>query len=497
MLSNQSNIGAVSLRYALSNAKVFGSADISVTAVCTSPENVRPGDLYVAVVDDAADGHDGVAEAVAQGAGAVLAERLVPANVPVATVKDTRQAIGQLCHQLAGDPCTQMRTVAVSGTSGKTSVCRLIDSIFRAAGQTVESWDDCSGRSHPMSAPETTAWMHQLVRKDVQNSVVEISSRELSERRPWGMKFDAAIINSIAGADLSRHRNFKNYQRAQLRMLDLLKQGGVAILNADDPGFDEFAAHIDQPSVTFGMHAEADISASIVERHSSEQTFLIHVGDECVPVRTAIVGDHHIRNCLAATAFGLLSGVDLATIVCGLEAVSRLPGRMERIECGQPFSVFVDGAQSPHRLKTVLKAARQSARGKVHVVVGCDSRLEEDLRPLLARICEVGADHVVLTADNPGDTPPLQIAHDMLDGVERTSKVLVRPDRAGAIEHVLASAKPGDAVVIVGKGDRTGQWIGDQWSAFDDRSIARTMLYAGVHEPGEPASVRPRLRVVG
>lgn len=497
LLSHQNNIGAVSLRYALAKAKLFGSSDIAVTAVCTSPEDVRPGDLYVAIVNDETDGHDGVAQAVEQGAGAVLTERLMPTSVPVATVSDTREAIGALCHQLAGEPCTQMRTVAVSGSNGKTSVSRLIDAIFRAANQTVESWDDCSSRSAPMSAPEATAWLHELARKNIQNAVVELSSSELAERRPAGMTFDAAIVNSICGADLSRHGNFKNYQKAQKRALSLLKEGGVAILNADEPGFDEFAAGVESPTITFGIHGDADITATVIERHASEQTFMIHVGDDCAPVRTTIIGDHHVRNCLAATAYGLLAGLDLAVIVCGLESISAMPGRMERIECGQAFSVFVDGAQSPHRLRTVLKAARHGATGKVHCVIGCDSRLPEDVRPLLGRVAEVGADQVVFTSDNTGATPPLQIAHDMLDGVERTGKILVRPDRKGAIEHVLTTAKPGDAVVIVGKGDRNGQWIGEQWSVFDDRDIARKMLYAGVHEIDQAAEQRPRLRVVG
>lgn len=497
LLSFEQNIGAVSLRFALSKAKLFGTADVSVTAVCTSAEDVRRGDLYAAVVDDDSDGHDDIAKAVERGACAVLTERLVPTSVPVAIVKDTREAVGRLCHQLAGKPSRKMRTVAVSGSSGKTSVARLVDAVFRAAQQTVESWDDCSGRSAPLAAPEAAAWMHELTRKEVQNAVVELSSRELADRRPSGMEFDAAIITSICGGDVERHRTVDNYRTAQRRVIDLLKPNGVAVLNADEPGFDEFAAKIDRPTITFGLHGDAQVTATVLERHSSEQTFLIHAGDDCAPVRSHIIGDHHIRHCLAAAAIGLLSGIDLPTIAAGLESISALPGRLERLECGQPFSVFVDGAQTPHRLKTVLRAARQAAKGKVFCVIGCDSRLPEDVRPLLGRVAEKGADQVVLTSDNPGFTSELQIAHDMLDGISNASRVLVRPSRAGAIEYALQSAKPGDVVVIVGKGERCGQWVGEEWTPFDDRETAREMLYDGVYESDAVDQDRPQLRIFG
>src|SRR4029450_10525320 len=161
------------------------------------------------------------------------------------------------------------------------------------------------------------------------------------------------------------------YRRAKRRLFTLLKAGGLAVINADDHRSRSLLPSLDVPCLTYGLHAEADVSAQVIERHRSEQTFLLTAGGDTIPVRTRMIGDHHVSNCLAAAAVGLASDIDLTTVVQGLEAIDRVPGRLERLECGQSFGVFVDGAATPETLALSIRAVRRVTSGRVIVIAGC------------------------------------------------------------------------------------------------------------------------------
>jgi UDP-N-acetylmuramoyl-L-alanyl-D-glutamate--2,6-diaminopimelate ligase len=204
-----------------------------------------------------------------------------------------------------------------------------------------------------------------------------------------------------------------------------------------------------------------------------------------------MIGDHHVANCLAAAAVGLAFGVDLPEIVRGLEAVERVPGRLERLECGQPFGVFVDEAATPETLALSLKTVRQVTAGKLIVVAGCEGDRDKGVRPLFGRVLERGAQSVILTSNNPRHEEPLSTVHGMLDGYERPHRARVLPDRAEAIRWALSQAGEGDSVLITGKGDRAGQIIGRKRHTHDDREVACQWLYErGAEELGQP-----RLRI--
>jgi UDP-N-acetylmuramoyl-L-alanyl-D-glutamate--2,6-diaminopimelate ligase len=272
----------------------------------------------------------------------------------------------------------------------------------------------------------------------------------------------------------------------------MLKPGGFAVLNADDEACQRLAGTIDAPLLTYGMFSEADVTASLIERQRSEQTFYLQAGDELAPVRTRIIGDAHVSSCLAAATVGLTLGIDLPTIVRGLESVTCIPGRLERIECGQDFGVFIDAARSPERLAYVLRTLRKVTSGRLICIAGAPGGRRRSGRAWLGRVLERSCDLPILTADNPRYEQPLAIVHDLLDGFQRPAKAHVLPDRQRAIELALAAARPGDTVVIAGKGDRQGQVIGSRRLAHDDGQVARDWLYRGGRE-----TQRPRFRVVG
>jgi len=488
----------LSLRSVLSEARFPTSSDLLFSSCSSDPERCRPGDVFVAGTTVETDNHNWADVAVARGATAIVSERLLPVSVPVIQVDDAREAFGRMCQALAGRPCETMTTVGISGTSGKTLTSLLLASIFEAAGQAVgvmssvgysDSLEQVASRIPTPRAPVLANWMGRMATAGCKSAVLEISSRALAERRVAGVTLDAAVLTNLSREHLGLHGSPENYKAAKRRLFSLLKTSGFAVLNADDHGSREFVNSLDVPCLTFGLHGEAEITATVLERHKSEQTFLIHAGQESTPVRTRLIGDHHVSNCLAATAVALTLGIDLATIVRGIEAVQRVPGRMERIECGQEFGVFVDSARTPEALAHSLKTVRQVTTGRVICVFGAAGGRDKSGRPMLGRVAERGSDLPIITSDNPRHEEPLRIAHDVLDGFQKAAKGHVLPNRTAAIRFALSQARPGDSVLIAGKGDRNYQRIGSRNKRHDDREIACQWLY------NQAADERPQLRI--
>lgn len=487
---------SVSLRTLLPRARFVGGADITVQSCTSDPRQVRPGDLFVAVSDAEGDGHDSVFEAVERGASAVLAERLLPLSIPRCIVGDSRQAFGFVCQALAGDPSSQLRVAGITGSNGKTVTSELLGSILTVArqksgvvsclgaddGERTELLDDTN-----LAAPDAARWLSRMVGNRCSHAVLEVSSQSLAEQRLAGVAFDAAILTNVRRDHADDHGSLYNYRRLKSRLFEQLKPGGFVVLNADDPASQRFLDDLSQPVLTIGMRTPAEVTASVLERHAGEQTFLLHAGAETIPVCTRMIGDQHVYNCLAAAATALVWGIDLPTIVRGLERVESLPGRMERIECGQAFNVFVDAARTPDSLAACLRAARQVTRGRLICVYGAEGERNQERRPQLGRVVEKHANLEVITSDNPRCEEPLQIAHDILDGYHRPSRPLVRPDRQAAILWALEQARTGDTIVVAGKGGATTQEVGARRVAWDDRDIVRSWLYEHP-EAGEAVS---------
>lgn len=492
----------VSLRDVLTSAQFVRTSDVRVTACCTKPEEVSPGDLFIAVTAAGSDGHDFADEAVRRGAAAVLAERLLPVGGPQVVVDDSREALGEICQELVGRPSDSLRTIGVTGTSGKTVTSMLIASVLEAAGQAVgvtssvgysDSVDQVAAKLTTPHAPLLAKWLSRMTQAGCTSAVLELSSRALAERRAAGVDFDAAVLTNLREAHLSFHGNQENYRRSKERLFSMLKSGGFAVLNADDEASAELLTRLDAPVLTFGLRAEADVTAEIIERQRSEQTFLLSAGNETVPVRTRMIGDHHVANCLAAATVGLTLGIDVTTIARGLEAVERVPGRLERLECGQNFGVFVDSARTPEQLACTLRTLRKNTTGRLICVFGAPGGRNRSSRAHLGRVAERSCDLPIITSHDPRHEEPLRIAHDILDGFHRPAKGHVLPGRAEAIRFALLTAQPGDCVVIAGKGDGDRQIVGKRRLTHDDRAIARAWLY----RQGSEELRRPKFRVVG
>ena len=348
---------------------------------------------------------------------------------------------------------------------GVTSTIGYSDSVDMAA----------AARTTPMP-PDLAKWLARMSGNGCSHAVVEVSSRGLAEHRLAGLRLDAAVLTNLRRDHIEHHGSVLNYRRAKTRIFEYLKPSGFAVVNLDDPGSRLALSMLNWPVITIGMREEADVTAEVVERHASEQTFLLTAGSDTVPVRTRMIGDHHVANCLAAAAVGLVQGLDVTTIARGLESVERVPGRMDRIECGQPFGVFVDCADNADRLAVCLNSLRRATRGRLYCVLGCDSRQAREERALLGRVVERGADLAVLTDGCEPSDMPLQKVHDILDGYDRPARAHVIPSRDQAIRWALDQAAAGDSVLIAGSSRTYGLEKAKRRSVCDDEEVARSWL---------------------
>lgn len=486
MYQLERKLSGVSLRDLLPNGRILGQRDIRVTSCCSDWEQVQPGDLFVAVDSSDSDGHQDAQYAVDRGAVAVLAERLLPIDVPQCLVEDSREAFSIVCHGLAGEPTRNLKVIGVTGTHGKSITCHLIHAILEAADirtgliSTVTRFDGDSieaGDEQGPTAPQIASSFAKMVANDFKAAVVEVSSQSLAQRHWAGMTLETAVLTNLRCEHLDYHGTEENYHAAKRRMLDQLNGDGLLVFDADDRASEQVVDTFDYPSLSISLNDAGVLNGYLIERCASEQTFLLSVGDESVAIRTKMIGDAHMRCALLAAATALSMGIDLATIARGLEKAGHIPGRLERIECGQKFSVFVDYARSPDQLADLLRSLREVTRGRVTCVFGAKSIRSREERALMGRAAERYADRAVITADDPDHEAVLEIAHDVLDGYKRPGRDHVIPDRLEAIRFAIDSSREGDTVVVVGKGDSTTQRIGGSNWVFDDRETCRDILY--------------------
>ncbi|ADB18564.1 UDP-N-acetylmuramyl-tripeptide synthetase [Pirellula staleyi DSM 6068] len=496
------NFRGISLRTVLSQVQFTKGQDIVCSAISTTEVDCEPGDLFIPEAEDHTDLLSRCQAAIERGAAAILTEQLLPLAIPQAIVPDAREALGIISHAIVGNPSAKMRTIGITGSHGKTATAMLVASVLEAASQACgvisslgysDSIEQVSTKCATPRSPKLAWWMSRMVKNKAAAAVIEMSSQGLSQRRTAGTSLDIAVLTNLRNVHTSEHGSAANYLAAKKRIFSHLKPGGLAIINADDHRSRQLLESLACPTLTVGLHAEADISARVIDRSIAEQRFTITAGDETIQVRSRIIGDAHVANCLSAVAVGLSLGIELSTIVRGIENVTYLPGRMQRLEVGQEFGVIVDAASTPDTLAIALKTARRVTKGRVLLVFSASGEKNRDARPMLARVAEQGADLAVITSGNPRRESPREITHQLLDGFHRPAKAHFIPTRAEAIRWALGHAQPGDCVLICGHGDRTSHLVGTHKVRHDDREVALTWLY----ESGQRELAKPQLKIFG
>jgi len=476
----------VSLRVLLPHAVFYGADDIIVQTCSARAQHCLRGDVFVAVVSEDEDGHDQVETAVENGATAIISEKPLPTRVPVCVVPDSREAYGQVCHALANSPSDRVKVIGVTGTNGKTTTCLLIKAILQEAGAKVGSltslgfdngYDDQSW-DHPTPNPSIMADMLSRMQfNGCTHAVLEASSEGLVKQHLAGIEIDVAAFTNIRQNHISLHGSARNYYRAKRKLLKYLRPTGVAIFNGDDSNCQRILNKAEVPALAIAVHGVGDITASIVERHKSEQTFLLSAGNESVPVCTRMIGDHHVYNCLMAAAACLVYGIDLRTVARGLESLESIPGRMQRIECGQGFGVFVDQAHTHDGLAVALKTLRRVTHGRLICVLGAGAATDPANRPLLGRVAERGSDVSLITSSSKGQSTESEIIHDVVDGFGRPAKAHIIPNREAAMRYAFHQAEVGDTVLIAGQ--ETHRLFTDhvEQATSRDADVAKGLLY--------------------
>jgi UDP-N-acetylmuramoyl-L-alanyl-D-glutamate--2,6-diaminopimelate ligase len=420
---------------------------------------------------------------------AVIAERMIPVfDVPVYYVEDTRVALGELCHALVDNPSRRLRVIGVVGTQGKSTTVALLESIYVADGKDVgviSSLKSYDGMSRGPGADELTpsSLAAKLARMEAAGcdlALLEIPSDALAQGKLAGIELDTIVGTTIDSARLHLHHSTQNYRDAQRRALDYLSPAGLTVLNADDPVSCRWLSEVDGPALTYGVGEQAQITATIVERNACETVFVLTAGCDSAAIRTSIVGDAHVSNCLAAAATALAHGVDLQTIATGIERLTKLPARMERVDCGQDFVVFVDAADTACGIRASLRTARQLATGRVICVLGDSIPADQTEATVIRSVVRKLADVAIVT------DAVTSIDEAWMPQAANQDTWQVAADRGEAIGWAVAMARPGDVVVIAGSRDRGEFAFGA--TEITDADAAREMLYA---------LNQPALRLVG
>jgi UDP-N-acetylmuramoyl-L-alanyl-D-glutamate--2,6-diaminopimelate ligase len=470
---------------------VHGDATVEVSALAHDSRRVEPGACFACIVGATTDGHRHAPSAIDAGAVALLVERPLGLRVPEARVVDVRRALGPAASRLYGAPSRTLRCLGVTGTNGKTTTTHLLEAIAAAAGERVGLIGTVGARIDGVpvplehTTPEATDLQQLLahMRDDhVRTVAIEVSSHALAQHRIDGTHFEVVCFTNLSRDHLDYHHTLDEYFATKARLFDPAI-ADAATINLDDPRGVELAARCQArglPVTTFAIDTDADIVADDVSigRDGSRFTLVEH-GDR-TPLEVRLLGPVSVANALAAAATSRVAGFDSTAIAAGLASVSTVPGRLERIETGQPFTVLVDYAHTPAALTAALTAARELAGPqRVIVTFGCGGDRDPDKRPLMGRAAVVGADLVIVTSDNPRSESPDAIAAAVLDGTrDGPAPVRLELDRRQAIRRALDDAHPGDVVVIAGKGHETQQIRDGRTIDFDDRVVAHEELGA-------------------
>ncbi|MEV6402456.1 MULTISPECIES: UDP-N-acetylmuramoyl-L-alanyl-D-glutamate--2,6-diaminopimelate ligase [Streptomyces] len=467
-----------------------------VTGITHDSRAVRPGDLYAALPGARLHGADFATQAAGLGAVAVLtdpagAERAAATGLPVLVVDDPRGQMGELAATIYGHPGPELLQIGITGTSGKTTTAYLVEGGLKSARATgligtVETRIGDERIKSERTTPEATdlqALFAVMRERGVEAVAMEVSSHALVLGRVDACVFDVAVFTNLSPEHMEFHSDMEDYFRAKAQLFTPLRSR-LGVVNFDDEYGRRLAAEAAVPVVTFSAegHPDADWRAVDVQVGPMDSTFTVLGPDgERISARSPIAGPFNVANSLAAIVALAAAGIDPRTAADGVAAVPGVPGRLERVDAGQDYLAVVDYAHKTDAVESVLKALRKVTKGRLHVVLGCGGDRDTTKRgPMGAAVARL-ADTAVLTSDNPRSEDPLAILAAMLQGAasvpaHERGEVQLFEDRAAAIDAAVGRARPGDTVLVAGKGHEQGQDIAGVVRPFDDRQVLREAI---------------------
>ena len=487
-------------------------ADPEILDLTEDSRAVREGSLFFARAGQKTSGLRFVREAVSRGARAVISDEEIPGlTVPAARVASMSRAQSAAADFFYGHPSGRLRVVGVTGTNGKTTFTYLLEAVAVEAGWrtgvigTVNYRLPIQGGTgvETIAAPNTTPnalvlqrALHEMRGRGADLAVLEVSSHALELDRADRVDFDGAVFTNLTQDHLDFHKDMEGYFAAKSKLFSRMtsepkaipgskgRPGKFCIINMDDAYGKKMADACAVRPTGYGIDSQAEITAKNLRLESRESRFDLRLLDgagRALPAAQAVIrlpGRHNVQNALAAAGAAGLLGIPLPVILKGLARLESVPGRLEPIDCGQDFTVVVDYAHTEDALRNVLKAVRHLAGKRVLTLFGCGGDRDRSKRPLMGAAATELSDFCVITSDNPRSEDPSRIALDVEVGIHRAGRknYEIVIDRKEAIARILQMARPGDWVLLAGKGHETVQIFADKRVQFDDREIARQFL---------------------
>jgi UDP-N-acetylmuramoyl-L-alanyl-D-glutamate--2,6-diaminopimelate ligase len=494
---------------ALPQAALHGESTTSITGISIDSRLVREGDLFAALVGHDLDGHAFIEDAADKGASALLVERVVASRLPQIAVPDTRAALAAVSARFYGDPSREVGIIGITGTDGKTTTSYLIDHILRSAALrtglvgtvTIRVGDREDHHPSRQTTPESSE-IQRLLRAMVDIGtdwgILEATSHGLAMHRLDHVRFGIGAVTNITHEHLDFHGTIESYRRAKALLVERVgESGGVVIFNADDEGARSVAPFARGARLlSFSARGgDADLRALDIDANPEGSRFTLEAGEHGrVSIHLPYIGDFNVSNSLCAAGVALAAGLDLEAIGRALHTAPPVPGRMARVDAGQPFGVVVDYAHTPDSLAKVLVLLRGlHASGKLIAVFGSAGERDIEKRPLQGAVAARLADITVVTSEDPRQENADAIIAEIAAGAEAAGAIAGQTlhrqsDRREAIRLALQLARPGDCVLLAGKGHEASIIWGREKVPWDEASVARELL----SEAGYPGSGEAR-----
>jgi UDP-N-acetylmuramyl-tripeptide synthetase len=478
-------------------ASLEGDGEIEITGIAYDSRRVKAGDLFVAVEGIHVDGHVFVTDAIKRGAAAVAIHRPVklPPGTTVVRMQSTRTGLAELAAEFSGRPSRRLKLAGITGTDGKTTVTHMAEHVLQASGIVAGAMstvsfkvsgrevDNLSGQT-TTEAPEVQAWLARMVEANAACVVIETTSHALVQERVRACDFDVAAFTNVGHDHLDYHTTWEEYLEAKARLIDLTANAAdkgiekTAVLNRDDPSYERLARRPISRRWTYGMTTASDLHPLELNVSGSGSRFRMKTPLGETEVTLNVPARFNIYNALCAAGVCLALGVQVEDIGRGLAGFEGVRGRLEPVDLGQEFRVFIDFAHSAGALASALAELRPFTRGRLIVVFGSTARSDHD-RPGMGRAAAELADFFIITTDDPLDEDPVEIAREVQSGAEgkapgRDYEIVI--DRRAAIRRAIEIARPGDCVLLAGKGHEHTMQMASGAEPWDERAEAEAAI---------------------
>ena len=468
--------------------QIIGSTDIDITAIQFDSRKVAEGNLFVAQVGTAVDGHEYIASCIEKGAKAVVLSNpdYLPSgsdDVTYILVDNTDEALGRMASKWFGEPSKKLTLVGVTGTNGKTTIATLLYKLARALGHkagllsTVVNYIDEESVPATHTTPdalELNGLLKRMVDAGCSHAFMEVSSHAIAQERIAGLDFDGALFTNLTRDHIDYHKTFDNYRDTKKRLFDNLKKEAFAVTNKDDKNGLVMTQNTKAKVYSYSVRTIADYRAQILEE-GFEGMFLQLDGQE---VFVPLVGRFNVSNLLCIYGAAINLGFDKMEVLRVLSTLKPVNGRFETIRSPKGWTAIIDYAHTPDAVDNVIQTINEIRKGKLITVVGCGGNRDKGKRPMMAQIAKHGSDQLILTSDNPRDEEPEDILRDMAAGLteDELRSTLIITDRESAIKTACTIAQANDVILVAGKGHEDYQIIKGVKHHFDDHEVVKNCI---------------------